>query len=70
MVQASGYPIFQHFDLDLDWVGDIFNIFDWDNDGWGEPLIDRQGYESYGFELFESSEDGLSGPLASYSYGC
>ena len=63
-------PEFQHFDLDLDWVGDIFNIFDWDNDGWGELIIDRQGYESYGFELFEYSEDGLSGPLASYSYGC
>ena len=63
-------PEFQHFDLDLDWVSDIFNIFDWDNDGWGELLIDRHGYESYGFELFEYSEDGLTGSLTSYSYGC
>ena len=63
-------PEFQHFDLDLDWVSDIFNIFDWDNDGWGELLIDRRGYESHGFELFEYSEDGLTGPLESYSYGC
>jgi hypothetical protein len=63
-------PEFQHFDLDFDFVGEIFNVFDWDNDGWGELLIDRYGYESYGFELFEYSEDGPSGPLASYSYGC
>ena len=63
-------PEFQHFDLDLDWVGDILNIFDWDNNGWGELLIDRHGYESYGFELFEYSGDGPSGPQVSYSYGC
>ena len=63
-------PEFQHMDLDLDWLDDIFNVFDHDNDGWGELLKDRRGYESYGFELFEYSEDGLSGPLASYSYGC
>ena len=57
-------------DFDLDSVDDIFNVFDHDSDGWGELLKERRGYESYGFELFEYSEDGLGSPLASYSYGC
>ena len=63
-------PEFQRMDLDLDWLDDVYNVFDHDDDGWGELLKDRRGYESYGFELFEYSEDGPSGPLASYSYGC
>ncbi len=63
-------PEFQRMHLDLDWVDEIFNVFDHDDDGWGELLKDRRGYESSGFELFEYSEDGLGGSLASYSYGC
>ncbi len=63
-------PEFQRMDFDLDSVDDIFNVFDHDSDGWGELLKERRGYESYGFELFEYSEDGLGSPLASYSYGC
>ena len=63
-------PEFQRMDFDLDSVDDVFNIFDHDNDGWGELLKERRGYESYGFDLFEYSEDGLGSSLASYSYGC
>ena len=63
-------PEFQRMDLDLDWVEDIFNVFDHDNDGWGELLKDRRGYESNGFELFDFPDEGPSERLASYSYGC
>ena len=61
---------FQHIDLDLDWLGRIHNVFDRDRDGWGELLIDSSGYESYGLELYEYSDNGPTGVQAAYHFGC
>ena len=51
-------------------LGLVLNIFDRDNDGWGEVLMAQGGYESMTISLLEYSATGFQPTGIEYAYGC
>jgi hypothetical protein len=62
---------FQSEKLGLDDLGILLNVFDYDDDGWGEILIGQRAREGYRMHLLEYSEDqGFRRTGITYRYGC
>ena len=65
-----------------DWVGDmigadvedclghLIGIFDYDQDGFGELLLERSGYEGHGFELFQFDGKEIREVGSGFGWGC
>lgn len=51
-------------------VGLVLNVLDVDDDGWGEVLVARRGYESTTIQLFEYSLSGFEPTDIQFGYGC
>lgn len=61
---------FQHIPLDLEYLGTILNVTDYDADGWGEVIMGEIGYESFALTLYEYSARGLKETGIGFSGGC
>jgi hypothetical protein len=57
-------------EISNDQLGMVLNVFDIDQDGWGEVLFAQGGYESMGLELREYSADWFQSMGVGYSFGC
>jgi hypothetical protein len=51
-------------------IGLVLNVFDRNQDGWGEVLMAQGGYESMTLSLVEYSATGFRPTGIEYSYGC
>ena len=51
-------------------LGLILNVFDRNQDGWGEVLMSHNGYESTAISLLEYSASGFRPTGIEYAYGC
>lgn len=54
----------------IDSLGKMLNVFDVDRDGWGEWIIHRQGYEAYGYNLYQMTPTGPVETPLSFWVGC
>jgi hypothetical protein len=62
---------FQSEKLGLEDLGILLNVFDYDQDGWGEILVARRGRQGYQMRLLEYSErQGFRRTGIAYRYGC
>lgn len=54
---------------DLETLGVILNVFDRNDDGYGEFLILRRGWESFGIQLLRYTESGPAPTKVSFGGG-